>query len=193
MQQLNESVLVFNAGEEIPVNNLGDYLKIALVGSEEMAMGQETQFAWQESFSNALAALTSNETTYLPLKNQKFAIFNPKAPISNPQISLDNPEFVTKYQWKANAFDMADGIFCNFLKRSQSPIPLFEFGEGLRSGKMVVRCPDQYALMPLVRQYCEKYGVPFLSGGSATALTVIQSFFSYVPRFQELQKYKLPE
>ena len=65
--------------------------------------------------------------------------------------------------WELEHLEEADCIIMNFLPGSQSPITLLELGLHVRSGKLLVVCPEEFYRHDNVRITCEKYGVPMFS------------------------------
>ena len=88
--------------------------------------------------------------------------------------------------------DLADVVFLNIMNKSTSPIPVLEFGTMATSGKLVVRCGENYQIYSQIRLYCEKYQIPLLTGKTSVK-DVLLAMGSYTQKFQELQSLQLPE
>lgn len=190
MQQISENLLVINAGEPLP-EGIDGALKIYLAGSCDISSNQE--FDWQSKFINGLATLSKSDSGLIMLKNQRFVVMNPRYVPQNPAPSVVNPEFVTKTNWCQDMMMAADAVFCNFLKKSISPIPMFEFGCLVNSGKMVVRCPEDYYGYGTVKILCERNQIPLFPGKIGTVPVIIQALYSYIPAFKTAQQLILPE
>lgn len=190
MQQISENLLVVNAGEPLP-EGIEGALKIYLAGSCDIGPNQD--FDWQGKFINGLATLAKSDGGLIMLKNQRFVIMNPRYVPQNPTPGIVNPEFVTMMNWKQDMMAAADAVFCNFLKKSVSPMPMFEFGCLCSSGKMVVRCPEEYAGYGTVKIVCERNQVPLFPGKIGTVPVIVQALYSYIPAFKTAQQLILPE
>lgn len=193
MIQLSNNVIEYFPGEEIGPEAAGA-IKIALIGSD--SYDPSGTYDWQGKFADGLVKLSdpTGGTGLLMYKNLKFVILNckPANPPANPTLDLGNPEAVTKITSSLDFCAMADGIFLNFLKKSQSMMPVFELGYLCQSGKLVVRCPDEYVNQPLVSLICERHGVPMYPGQMTNVLTILQGLFT-LPSLQQIQQYPLPE
>lgn len=189
MQQLSDNVLVLNVGDMLPeVTN--DSIKIYLAGSQDLNPANEK---WQDKLTNAMVSLTSGPGAISVFKNHNWIFINPVMPPQmNNVANMSNPEFVQKVTWTHNMMSAADGIFLNFLKRSVSPLPLYEFGLTCTSNKLVVRCSEEYFQYGLVSFMCQRHGIPLLPNKS-NVKDVIWSFFSLLPGLQQNQKLQLPE
>lgn len=192
MNQVLDNLLVLGPGEAIP-EGAEDSLKLYLAGSVDLS-GNE-KYMWQDKFIAGMAELVGPDHGLLMFQKYNYIVFNPYYVPQNSAPNIMNPEFGMLKQWEFMAMDMADGIFCNFLKRSTSPLPLFNFGYVCRSGKVVVRCPDEYYQYALIRFICQNYNIPLLPGKTGSILSVLQSLFAYCPAFQEAtnSSLQLPE
>lgn len=190
MNQLSNNVLVIGVGEQIPPNT-EDWLKIYLAGSEDISGDPKKD--WQSAFANGLVSLTNSTNGLIMFKNTKYLIINPKSAPQQPQVSLDNPEFIQKLNWRYDMMNLADAVVFNFMARTQSQVPFMEFGYLLSSRKMVVRCSDKYMNYPYVKSLCEKLQVPLHGSSTGNVSNIVQSIYSFVPRFQEITKLQLPE
>ena len=193
MIQLSTNVIEYFPGE-IPGEEAAGAVKIALIGSD--SYDPSGTYDWQGKFAAGLVKLADpvGGTGLIMYKNMKFAILNckPANPPANPALDLGNPEAVMKISGSLDFCAMADGIFLNFLKKSQSVMPIFELGYLCQSGKVVVRCPDEYAYQPLVSMICQRHGVPMYPGQMTNVLTILQGLFT-LPTLQQIQQYPLPE
>jgi hypothetical protein len=189
MLQLSNNVLVLNVGDQIPEPS-GDAIKIYLAGSEDLNPANEK---WQDKLCNAMVTLTEGPGAISVFKNKNWIFINPlMAPQMNKVPNMSNPEFVNKVTWETDMLNAADGIFLNFLKRSVSPLPLYTFGLVACSGKLVVRCSEEYFQYGLINFMCGRHGIPLLPNKS-TVKDVIWAFFSLLPGLQQNQKLQLPE
>lgn len=192
MINVSENIIVLGPGDnfiEAP-----DFLKIYLAGCMSAVEGDA--FDWQGKFINGLNILScpSSPQALLQFKGKKFVICNPRSSKMNPARDVDNPEFVISQNWKFDAMEYCDGIFCNFLKKSQDVLPMMEFGFIARTEKTVIRCPESYVNSGSVKYMCQRFQIPLLPEGRAgDVLSVLQTMFSYVPRFQQIQNLQLPE
>lgn len=191
MQQVANNIVVLNPGDQIP-QNTQDSIKLYLAGTMDFG-SQEND--WQGKIIQGLAYLTDPYKGLIMYKNANFIILNPKVmPTTGTAPGLDNPEFVQQMQWRMQMVDQADVVFLNILKKSQSPIPLLEFGSLVQSGKLVVRTSEEYPYYAQLRLYCEKYNVPLLTG-KTTVKNVLLAMGSFLPKFRDLnnQQTQLPE
>ena len=192
MLNISENVTVLSPGDTFL--DAPDALKIYLAGC--MSLSEGDAFDWQSKFSSGVATLSSIDSpqALLQFKGKRFIICNPRSMRANPERTLQNPEFVTAQNWKMDAIEYCDGIFCNFLKKSVDVMPMMEFGYILRTGKAVVRAPQAYVNYPIVQYMCQRFKIPLLPEGRAgDVLSVLQTMFSYVPGFQARQGLQLPE
>lgn len=190
MEQLSNNVMLLNVGDQIPVGT-EDSLKIFLTGSIDLNMTGE--FNWQDKFIKGFVELVDPEKGMLAYSKYNYILINSYYVPQNPVPNIFNQEMVNKQAWEFDMMEVSDAIFCNFLKRSTSPIPLFWFGYACRSGKLLCRCPDEYANYGLVRTTSEKYNVPLIPGKVGSVGQIVAMFFSFIPRFQDITKNSLPE
>lgn len=198
MEQLASNIKVLYSPEPIPGEGIEDYVKIALVGSTDLVDGG--QLDWYTAFINGLVTIAGRESNHAVniFKNLNYLVFNCKTPkVANGSMSVDNPEFVQHTAWLSDCCDLADGIFINFLKRSTSVMPLFWFSQYVKSGKLVVRVPMEadYVYSGLVNMECQRFNVPMFPGKMGNVMSVIQAFFSFIPKMQLLNNpnIQLPE
>lgn len=194
MQQISDNLVVLNVGDPIPTQGYEDYIKIALVGSTDLIDGGELD--WYSKFIEGMSKITNRMTGINVLKNMNYLVFNCKTPpIQNGTISPENPEFCKVYSYVADACEVSDGIFVNFLKKSVNPMPLHWFSMFAQSGKMIVRSSVDYGNYGLVNMTCSRYNIPLFPGRMGNVLSILQGFFSFIPKFQEMgnNNYQLPE
>lgn len=197
MKNISDNVIVLEMGEPIPPGS-EDAIKILLVGSESIdgqtANGQPGTYDWQSKFAQGVASIANPSDGLIMFKNAKYLIINSKyIPVITPDPMIpENAELMNKYNWILDMSNAADIIFCNILKKTTSPIPLMEFGLFVPSQKLVMRCPETYPYFQLVKLICERSQVPLLQSKS-TVKDALFSAYSFCKRFQELQKYQLPE
>ena len=179
MIQLSNNVIEYFPGEPLGEEAAGA-IKIALIGSDSYE--PSGTYDWQGKFAAGLAKIADpvGGTGLIMYKNMKFAILNckPANPPQNPILDLNNPEAVTKISSSLDFCAAADGIFLNFLKKSKSMMPIFELGYLSQSGKVVVRCPDEYIYQPLVSMVCQRHGIPMFPGQLTNVLTILQGLFT---------------
>lgn len=185
MQQINPNLTVISVGEQI-TPDLAGALKIFLSGS--IAFNEKAD--WQGKFINAMTKLTDPQAGDARFNKLHFLVINPKAPVQNPEISLANQEYTQKTQWEFQMMQQADGIFCNYSKKSQNPMSINGFLLNAGSQKVVCRCPAEYQFYPMINLVCLNYGIPLL-GDSGTSLNVLEKFFEMIPKFQEVANYGL--
>lgn len=183
MQAISNNLVVLGPNDQITPEH-ADFLKIYLSGT--VAMNEKAD--WQGMFIQGLARLMQSDQRFA---NQKFLIVNPKAPVGNPQVSLANQEYVMKMNWQLQIMKQVDGIFCNFLKKTQSPSAAYDFLMNTYSQKIIVRCPQECILYPMINLISISNGIPLL-GESSSVINVMEKFFEYIPKFQEQLKYGLP-
>ena len=192
MEQISPTITVISGTEPIP-KGFEDSVKIALMGSSDLNPGVET---WQSKFIQGMASITSTEPGkgIIMYRGMKFLILNCQSgPVQNPVPTFDNPEFVGKISADLTYAEAADAIFYNFLKKSVSQTSLVEFALVVQSGKVVTRSSSDYINYGFVRTLCERYNTPLLPGATTSVLGVLQTMWSFIPKFQEIQKFKLPE
>lgn len=192
MEQLSPTVMMISGSEPIP-EGTEDFVKIALMGPTDLNPANDS---WQSKFAHGVAAITSTEPGkgIVQFRGTKILLLNcQSSQPQNPQMSFDNPEFVNKLSADLDYSGVADGIFFNFLKKSTGIIAPVEFSLIAQSGKVVTRCSNEYVNYGLIRTLCERFKAPLLPGATTSVLLVLQTMWSYIPKFQEIQKFKLPE
>ena len=199
MKTISDNVIVIEMGEPLPPGT-DDAIKILLVGTESIdnpiadPNGQPGTYDWQSKFAQGTASIANPNDGLIMFKNAKYVIINAKyIPVMTPDaMTPSNQELINKYNWILEMANCADIIFCNILKKTTSPIPLMEFGLFTTSQRLVVRCPETYQYFQIVKLICERSNIPLLQSKS-TVKDVIFSAYSFCKKFQDLQKYQLPE
>jgi hypothetical protein len=188
MQQINDNLIVLNPGDQLDDSMSSYYLKIFLAGSVDLA----DTFNWQDKFIQGMSKLVDPRMGDPRFKGKKYILLNPRTNITNPAASLDNPEFTTKFSWELAMIKAADAVFCNFLKRAQAPIGMYEFCLAAYTGKTIVRCPMEYFGYPFVKLVSQDQGGALsILGDKATVIDVLLEMFNRIPVFQETTKYGL--
>lgn len=189
MINYSENIVVLSPGDQFI--DAPEALKIYLAGSMSAIEGDG--FDWQGKFIEGLNILTNSDRALLQFKGKKFVVCNPRSVVKDTRRIPENPEFVAAEDWKFSAIEYCDGVFCNFLKKSHDSLPILELGYLLRSGKTVVRVPSEYGNYGTVKYLCQRFQIPMLPEGRAgDVLSVLQTMFAYVPRFQQIQGLQLP-
>ena len=191
MEQISNNVMVLNVGDQIPPGT-EDALKIYLGGS--MDLGPTGEYNWFQKFIDGMKVAVDPTKGYMNLFSKyNYIIFNPYYVPKNPAQNIFNQEFTQKWTWENQCLEMADCIFLNFLGKSTSPLPLYTFGYIVRSGKLVVRCPEIYTNYGIVKMACDTYNVPLVGSKMGTVNQILSLMFSFIPKFQEVGKNTLPE
>lgn len=194
MEQLSKNVTVLRYPDPLIVDNKGS-IKILLAGSSSLEQGGT--YDWQNKFIQGLVALTDptpgSKTGIMMFSKLSYLVIDPRSYASNQEPTVDNPEFVQAESYFLDMIDQVDAIFLNFLKKSTAVTGVFDLGYLIRSGKTVVRCPDEYFMSGMVNFLCQRYNVPLLPGRQGTVLSVLQSMFAFCPGIQQQQQYQLPE
>lgn len=191
MEQISNNVMVLNVGDQIPPDT-EDALKIYLGGS--MDLGPTGEYNWFQKFIDGMKVAVDPTKGYMNLFSKyNYIIFNPYYVPKNPAQNIFNQEFTQKWTWENQCLEMADCIFLNFLGKSTSPLPLYTFGYIVRSGKLVVRCPEIYTNYGIVKMACDTYNVPLVGSKMGTVNQILSLMFSFIPKFQEVGNNTLPE
>jgi hypothetical protein len=192
------NITVMTTGEPLPPDGTDDYIKIALLGSTDMIDGGELD--WYQKFCTGLAIIAGRESSrgVNIFKSLNYLIFNCKTPpVPDGTMSVNNPAFVNHLSWCCDVATAADGIFVNFLKNSQSVMPVYWFSLFAQSGKLVCRVPleQDYIFSGLVNTTCQRFNIPCFPGKMGNVMSVIQAFFNFVPKMQILSNpaIQLPE
>ena len=192
MQQVHNNLIILNVGDmptEVMVNSC---LSIYIDGS----MSMTDNLDWTQKFINGLAILSNPQTGDERFKKFRFMVYNPRYKPQNATPDLKNPEFVNVNDWKLNSMAQAQACFFNFLKKSQSPAPLFSLGilcGQIASGvpnKTIIRCPVEYMSYPTVKYYSNKYGIPCFNS-NLNVKTAIESFFQLNETFNSAMRMSL--
>jgi len=130
---------VIKAPKPLNVNGMS----VFLAGSIEMGIAEN----WQEKVVRLL-------------DGYNITILNPRRDDwdSTWVQSMDNPQFREQVEWELKAQEMADVIAMYFDINTKSPITLLELGLFVRSGVMIVCCPDGFWRKGNVDIVCNKYG-----------------------------------
>jgi Nucleoside 2-deoxyribosyltransferase like len=72
---------------------------------------------------------------------------------------ISNPPFREQVEWELNALAAADIIAMYFDNDTKAPISLMELGLHVKSGKMIVCCPQGYWKRGNVQIVCARFGV----------------------------------
>ncbi len=189
MIQLGEKVIVLYPGDQLP-EMTGDAIKVYLAGTEDMNPANQH---WQDKMAQGMVSLTEGPGAISVFKNKNWIFINPmSAPQLNPLPILDNPEWVMKKDWEMGMLNICDGIFFNILKKSTSPIVLFNLGMLLNSQKMVVRCSQEYFQYGLVSYMCNRHNIPLLPINS-NVKDAIWGLMTICPSMQSNPNITLPE
>lgn len=189
MIQLGQKVMVLSPGDILP-ENIGDSIKIYLAGTEDTNPANEH---WQDRVAQGMVSLTEGPGAISVFKNKNWIFINPLAlPQLNPVPNTDNPEWVMKKDWECGMMNAADGIFFNILKKSTSPLVMFNFGMLLNSQKMAVRCSQEYFQYGTISYMCQRHGIPLLPVNS-NVKDAIWALISICPSMQTNTQISLPE
>jgi len=193
MIQLSSNVIEYFPGDSIGDEASG-YIKIALAGSDSYE--PSGAYDWQRKFAEGLVQLSdpNSGTGLIMYKNMKFAVLNCKSanPPANFSLDINNQEAVDKISSNLDFCAVADGIFLNFLKKSESLMPVFQFGYLAKTGRLVVRCPDEYKYHALVSVICQREQIPLYPGRLTNVLTILQGLLT-LPNIAQMQQLQLPE
>ena len=182
MQKINENLLVLSPGD--PMEEIyNDMIKIYLTGTLDL---NQNKIPWQQKFINALSRVTTSEPSEdMPdLRNLKFLVINPLSPTEGP-MTLDNPGFTQKMQWELQNIEMADVIFCNYLKKGKAWSSLGNLLLNAKSGKVVARCPMDSEFYGYIKILGQTYGFPVV-GDTASAMVIIKEMFTSIPKLADL-------
>lgn len=131
-----------------PLDVKADELAIFLAGSIEMGKAED----WQAKIAGALA-------------KRDGVILNPRRDAwdSTWTQSITDRRFREQVTWELDALDVADVVAMWFAPDTKAPITLLELGLHVRSGRVVVGCPDGYWRKGNIEVVCERFGAT-LSG-----------------------------
>lgn len=192
MQQLNPNLIVISPGD--PLQEVyGDYIKIYLSGTLDLSTDK---VPWQQRFVNGLNKLMTDTKTPLPeglpdIRQMKFLIMNPLMPTQGTP-TLDNEAFVQKMQWELSCYDVADVIFCNYLRKSGAMQSLQGFLLNSMTGKVIARCPVDSPLYGTVKLIGQAKNIPVV-GDSASLIVILNQMFQFIPKLNELANYGVGE
>lgn len=96
------------------------------------------------------------------LSDKPFIFFNPFRDDYQKELeqTIDNPQFFEQVNWEADMLDEADIIVMYFDPKTDAPITLLELGKHLKSGKLVVCCPEGFWRKGNVDIECQRAKVP---------------------------------
>ena len=117
---------------------------IFLAGSIEQGRAEN----WQKYCTDTLSA--------------DFNILNPRRDNWNPDLNQDIQEHVFYQQvtWELDSLESSDYVLMYLEPGTKSPISLMELGLMVKTGKMVVVCPDGFWRKGNVDILCHRYNVP---------------------------------
>lgn len=191
MEQPKDNVIVLTPGDAIP-EGTENSVKILLLGSIDTR--EDRKFDWAGKFIAGICDITDPEKGLIQYQGFNFTLINGTVPSPiNGTPNLFNNDFITKTNWIYQMISECDAIFFNFLKNSVASIPLFWFGYCCSSGKMVVRCSEEYCNYPIVKLSCASKNIPLLPGKVGSVLNALNSIAAFTPKFQEIMKYQMPE
>lgn len=112
-----------------------------LAGSIDMGVAVD----WQKTVQNELQDLEGT-------------IFNPRRDTWDPtwEQSLKNPKFVEQVNWEMDALNMAETIMVYFDPNTKSPITFFELGYNIKSGRVILCCPDGFWRKGNIEVYAQR-------------------------------------
>ena len=133
-------------------------VKIFLAGSIEQGKAEE----WQKRVIDELQLYTDQlEEQIQPQCHKDIVFFNPRRPdwdASLPQTKI-NKIMKEQIEWELDHLEKSD-IICLYLDpNTKSPISLLELGIHIRSGKLVVCCPEGFYRKANIDITCARYGV----------------------------------
>jgi hypothetical protein len=114
-----------------------------LAGSIEMGKAID----WQAQIAEALAA-------------HEGVILNPRRDAwdSSWAQSISDERFRAQVTWELDGLDCADVIAMWFAPDTKAPITLLELGLHVRSGRVVVGCPDGFWRKGNIEVVCKRFG-----------------------------------
>lgn len=126
-------------------SNVAKRKNVFLAGSIEMGSAEE----WQKEIENQLDDI--NVHIYNPRRDDWDSSWEQK---------ITNKQFTEQVDWELRALDHCDIIFMYLSPDTMSPISLMELGMHLKSGKLMVCCPDGFKRKGNVEIVCAKYDIP---------------------------------
>lgn len=154
-----QEVIVYFPPDRIPaIQKCKLTIKIFLAGSIEQGKAAE----WQKWVIDDLQLYADKlEEQIQPECCKDILLFNPRRPdwdASLPQTKIDKT-MKEQIEWELDHLEKSD-IICLYLDpNTKSPISLLELGIHIRSGKLVVCCPDGFYRKANVDITCARYGV----------------------------------
>jgi len=128
-----------------PLDVRADERAIFLAGSIEMG----TAIDWQAQIAEALASRDG-------------VILNPRRDAwdSSWTQSITDARFREQVTWELDGLDLADVIAVWFAPDTKAPITLLELGLHVKSGRVIVGCPDGYWRKGNIEVVCARFGAP---------------------------------
>ena len=119
-----------------------NYTSIFLAGSIEMGKAEE----WQKKIITSVT-------------DKPYIFFNPRRDDwdSSWGQTKEDSRFVEQVQWELEALEVADYIIMYLDPNTMSPVSLIELGIHVKSGKLLVICPDGFWKKGNVDITCEFY------------------------------------
>ncbi len=121
---------------------------VFLAGSIDMG----TSIEWQKEVEKNLEGLD-------------IVILNPRRDEwdSSWKQSIENDQFREQVEWELDGLERASMIAVYFAPYSKAPITLLELGMFVRSGKVMVCCPEGYWRRGNVEVVCKRFNVPMVA------------------------------
>jgi hypothetical protein len=126
-----------------PTNIDSNYLNVFLAGSIEQGKAED----WQ---TKIITAMSDRQIKFLNPRRESWD--------STWVQSLTNPQFVEQVFWELTNLDAADVIVIYIDPNTLSPVTMIEFGLHVRSGKLIVYCPDGFWRKGNIDITCKYYG-----------------------------------
>jgi hypothetical protein len=132
---------------------------VFLAGSIEMGVAED----WQSTITQRLA-------------QQDLVILNPRRDAWNAswRQSIDEPKFREQVEWELDAQERATLIAMYFAPDTKAPITLLELGLFVRSGKVIVCCPEGYWRKGNVEVVCARYHTPLVADLDALCTEILK-------------------
>lgn len=122
----------------------GKSVKVFLAGSIEMGDAPD----WRSEVVNALSPF--NVTLLDPWRDDWD---------NSWEQSIEDERFREQVDWELAALEAADVVLMYFAPGTMAPISLLEFGLFVRSGKLIVCCPEGFWRKGNVDIVCRRYGI----------------------------------
>ena len=128
-----------------PIDARADECVLFEAGSIEM--GKATD--WQASLAEALAA-------------REGVILNPRREQwdSSWRQSIEDERFREQVTWELDGLERANVVAVWFAPDTKSPVTLLELGLHVRSGRLVVGCPDGFWRKGNIEVVCKRFDTP---------------------------------